>query len=434
VATYGNGTHNLLGIGGTQTATLNTGTTSAIFNLIGALTTFDISSAAGATVTVNNNVAVANELNLTTNGGNLTLASSAGVLGATSVVIDGGSFTVGSSILTADVLTGAKLSFAAPGGTVVVGSGSLVTIDLLTAFAPITDYNSTADVIDDKSLSFADVTSYTISGTLADHIITVNASNGTTFSFAVGGSTFTDGSYTTTSGPLHLVADASGGTELAACFLGGTLIMTPNGEAPVENLKIGDPVLAADGRTFPVRWIGRNTVMTRNADPVRLMPIRIRAGALRDGVPKRDLLLSPEHALLIDGLLVQASALVNGISITREAWMPETFVYYHVEVEDHALIIAEGTAAETFVDHIARKVFDNWREHQDLYGFDASIPEMDYPRVLSARQLPDAIERRLLDRSLSPRVDSDDMTVDITDVLARQPALYDAQRPPNVSG
>jgi hypothetical protein len=401
---YANGTHTIVGVlGTTETATLSPGATNVTFNLIGLVSTFDISSQPGATVIVNNTVDVANALVLNTNGGNITLATTVGALGATSVTIDdGGSFTLGSSLITSNLLSSGTLSFSAGGGTAVLGdSTSLLTLNLLDVFQPITGYTSTSDVIDDEGLTFADVSSYTITGSASDQTISLTASNGTSFTFAVSGSGFTDGSYTKTSGPLHLTVDASGGTEIAACFLSGTRIATPSGPALVENLKIGDQVLTIDGHILPVRWIGRNTVSARLADPLRAMPIRISAGALSDGIPQRDLLLSPEHALLIDGLLVQASALVNGLSITRESWMPETFVYYHVEVEHHSLIFAEGAAAETFVDNIARTVFDNWQEHLDLYGFDTSVPEMDYPRVHSSRQLPEDIQNRLLARTTS---------------------------------
>jgi hypothetical protein len=397
---YGNGTFTLLGAGGTQTVSLLPGTTAATFNLAGLLTTYDISSAAGATVTVNNTLDVANNLTLNTNGGNLVLASTAGALGTTAINIDGGSFSIGSSLLNVSVLSGASVSFGASHGTAVVGaSSSLVSLSLLDVFAPITGYTSTSDVIDDQTLAFSSSETYTISGSASDQTITITTTGGRTLSFATDGSNFVDGSYSATTGPLHLTADGSGGTAIAACFLRGTRIAAPEGEIPVEDLKIGDLVLTNDGRMLPVRWIGRNTIITRFADPLRAMPIRIEANSLSDGVPKRDLLLSPDHALLVDGLLIQAGALVNGMSITREVWMPESFTYYHVEVEDHSLILAEDTPAETFVDNVARTVFDNWKEHLDLYGFDSYVPEMSYPRVLSARQLPDEIEKRLLARS-----------------------------------
>jgi hypothetical protein len=149
---------------------------------------------------------------------------------------------------------------------------------------------------------------------------------------------------------------------------------------------------------MPVRWIGRNTVSTRFADPLRVLPIRIRAGALGEALPERDLLVSPEHALLVEDILIQAGALVNGISILRECNVPATFIYYHVELAEHSLLLAEGTFAESFVDNIHRMAFDNWEEHEALYG-NAPIEEMHLPRALSHRQVPLEIQARLMARA-----------------------------------
>ena len=77
----------------------------------------------------------------------------------------------------------------------------------------------------------------------------------------------------------------------------------PNGEQPVETLKTGDLVLTAEGQARPVRWMGRHTVSRLFADPQRVLPIRVTAGALGENVPVRDLLVSPDHALLVDGIL-----------------------------------------------------------------------------------------------------------------------------------
>ncbi len=182
--------------------------------------------------------------------------------------------------------------------------------------------------------------------------------------------------------------------NFTVCFMPGTLIATPSGERAIETLSIGDEVLTADGRAVQVRWIGRQTIAARFANPDRALPIRIRAGALGDGLPLRDLLVSPAHALLVDGILVNAGALVNGTTIRREDDVPEVFTYYNIECAAHELILAEGVAAETFVDNVDRGAFDNAAEHTALYG-DVTIPEMDLPRATAHRQVPAATRQRL---------------------------------------
>ena len=180
------------------------------------------------------------------------------------------------------------------------------------------------------------------------------------------------------------------------CFLAGTMIATPAGAVAIERLAINDPVLTADGRAQPVRWVGRQTVATVFADPLRSFPIRIAAGALGQGLPVRDLLVSPDHALFLEGVLVQAGALINGTTIVREAAMPERFTYFHVELADHALILAEGVPAESFLDTVTRRRFDNAAAYEALYGDGGPVlAEIDAPRIKSARQLPRALRDRV---------------------------------------
>jgi hypothetical protein len=188
--------------------------------------------------------------------------------------------------------------------------------------------------------------------------------------------------------------------EDALCFMPGTMIRTPSGEVPVENLKRGDLVVTNDGREVPVDWLGIQTVSLRFADKMRVLPIRIKAGALAENVPSRDLLVSPDHALLVTGALIQAGALVNGKSIVRETDMPTTFTYFHVEVDDHSLILADNTPAETFIDNVDRLAFDNWAEHQALYPNGKHVNELPYPRAKSHRQVPVSIRVMLAGRAL----------------------------------
>jgi hypothetical protein len=164
---------------------------------------------------------------------------------------------------------------------------------------------------------------------------------------------------------------------------------------PVEALRPGDMVRLADGGAAPVRWMGQRVVARRFADPLRDWPIRVRAGALADGVPRRDLLLSPGHALRVGDVLAHAAALVNGSSIVRERQVPENFVYWHVELDTHALILAEGTPAESFLDACEDVAFDNRSGRPPA----PDATELPYPRCKSPRQLPSDLRAALAARA-----------------------------------
>jgi hypothetical protein len=191
-----------------------------------------------------------------------------------------------------------------------------------------------------------------------------------------------------------------------ACFFPGTLIETVGGSVAVEALRIGDGVVTADGRVVAVRWIGRQTVVTAFGPGRECGPVLVCAGALGPDLPVRDLRVTSDHALLLDNVLVQAGALVNGTTIRRmtAAELGERYTVFHVETAGHEMILAEGVAAETFVDNVTRRHFDNWTEFEVLYGESgATIGELDLARVKSARQLPPSIRRRLAERSEAMR-------------------------------
>jgi Hint domain len=185
------------------------------------------------------------------------------------------------------------------------------------------------------------------------------------------------------------------GAAWEACFTAGTLIRTPDGDRAVEDLRAGDLVLTANGVARPIRWLGRNAVARLFTDDQRL-PVRIRAGALGENLPARDLVVSPGHAMLIADVLVQASALVNGTSIVRARNVPTTFTYYHVELDAHDVLLAEGTPTESFLLGAEDMAFDNWAERPA--GMPAG-PELAYPRVRAARQMPASIRRLIAQRA-----------------------------------
>ena len=188
----------------------------------------------------------------------------------------------------------------------------------------------------------------------------------------------------------------NGQSTLPVCFLAGTMISTPTGETAVDQLHIGDLVTTADGRALPVKFIGRQTMSMLFADHDKTQPVLIKAGALAHNAPIRDLYVSPGHAMLVDGVLLIAAALVNGTSIVRWQETPAVFTYFHVELDEHAVIFAESAATETYCDNVPREVFDNAADYKALYPNAQPIVQLDLPTVKSARQMPSAM-RQVLD-------------------------------------
>lgn len=181
------------------------------------------------------------------------------------------------------------------------------------------------------------------------------------------------------------------------CFLDGTMIATPGGEVAVETLVTGDMIKTADGRSVPVKWVGRKTIRNHVLLPEKALPVCISAGAFGNGLPHCDLYLSADHGMILDEMVVNAGALVNDdtIRFVDLAEMPDTFTYWHIETENHEEIVANGAPAETFVDYIGRTAFDNHQEYLDLYGCDRIIPEMKRARISSSRQLPQSLRDRM---------------------------------------
>ncbi len=183
----------------------------------------------------------------------------------------------------------------------------------------------------------------------------------------------------------------------APCYCPGTLVATSSGEVAVETLRIGDAVLIEDGTEERVRWIGRRSYDGRFISGNHLMlPVTIGANALADGVPHTDLVVSPGHALWIDRHLIPAWRLVNGASITQ-AGAVDSVTYIHVELRRHAVICANGAAAESYVETEGfRGQFHNAREFHVLY------PRTPAPRAFQAR-LESGFELQRIQERLAER-------------------------------
>ncbi len=187
------------------------------------------------------------------------------------------------------------------------------------------------------------VTSYTDT---VEHIANIQA---LVFTQGSGPANVTFTAYATS--PSSPAAQAA---ETVSCFVAGTMISCPGGARAVETLVAGDAVLTTSGEEMTVRFAGRRAIDL--AGDASYNPVRIPAGALGDGVPSRTLRLSPDHAVLIEGVLVPARALIGG-PIVQEAF--ESVTYYHLQLDRHAVILAENAPCETLLDTDDHSGFDN---------------------------------------------------------------------------
>ena len=193
------------------------------------------------------------------------------------------------------------------------------------------------------------------------------------------------------------------------CYMMGSQIRAARGDVDIETLDVGEQVVVVrEGQEVlePVKWIGRSAIdLASHAHVEAAAPIRIRANAIAENQPVRDLLVSPEHCLVLDGRCVPAKTLVNGGSIVSER-NHAPFTYYHLELENHGILLAENTPAESYLDTGNRCTFDNSGEPRQLhptFKLNASADRWltDACAPLASQAEVEAIWTRLADRSAS---------------------------------
>jgi hypothetical protein len=169
------------------------------------------------------------------------------------------------------------------------------------------------------------------------------------------------------------------------CFLRGTRVWTPSGESRVEDLKINDLVVTSSGEAKPIQWVWRRRV-ERQSEPKwgdEVAPIRLARSALGPNTPHRDLYLSRYHCLYLDGVLIPAVDLVNNSSITRvDIEDLREIEYFHIKLDRHSVIYAEGVACET-LQAITAVDSDSveFEAYRRLYG-EPSLPDEPVAPVL----------------------------------------------------
>ncbi len=205
-----------------------------------------------------------------------------------------------------------------------------------------------------------------------------------------------DGTYT---GDNFVISPATnGGSSVsilapgALCFLPGTLIRTPDGQTEVERLSAGDRVLTARGQTRPIVWVGSGQVLATRGQRNAATPVIVRKGALAPNVPHTDLRVTKGHSFFIDNVLIPVEFLVNHRSILWDDRAQEVTVY-HIELESHDVLLANGAAAESYRDDGNRWLFQNANS-----GWDQP-PKPPFAPVLTGGPIVDAVWRQLLDRA-----------------------------------
>jgi len=157
-------------------------------------------------------------------------------------------------------------------------------------------------------------------------------------------------------------------SQIIVCYAKGTLILTKFGFVPIERIKAGHKIVTngkiydskfiengARSKVEPVKWVSKFKVIDLNS---KSRPICIKKNALGKNCPFRNLYISPDHSILINGVMFVAKELVNGRTIYQDNEC-EDVEYYHLECEDHSVIIANGILSESYLEKNNRDVFDN---------------------------------------------------------------------------
>lgn len=326
------------------------------------LITRDANTPAGDPVVVNlSNLADVQALSriVVENGATVVAGGGLASVGAIkNITVDGGTLELGGSVIAANVLS--SINVGPDGGNIKVDSAG-VGVGVLSNVVTFIDSNgnSTSTIPNNFTVDFPDsssvwgyynpLTNITTVGLDLDILGLIDVSLGP--SIKISGNPFGLGfgvkEWTNSSNP-----DGTGG--ILICYLAGSMIRTPTGDVAVEDLREGDTILAyVNGEAEPCQivWAGhaQAKVNPNLEDDEAGYPVRIVKDAIAEGVPYKDMLVTPEHCLYFDGRFVPVRMLVNGNSIFYDRTFT-SYTYYHIETPKHAVIMADGMLSESYLD------------------------------------------------------------------------------------
>ncbi len=333
--------------GGSVTGTsgvTDTGTIKGSGTLIGALSGSGIVDASGGKLDVQSNVGSTVVLQVG--------ATAASTLELDATVASGGAASFNASpagVSTLDLHNSTALAAFNGGGA------DVANMDFIASSATPTIVQE----IDAETVAFSNVASATL--TNANTTITLfNSGHSALATFTLTGTAPAGTPF------VDWKVDAGTGTDVflssVVCYASGTRILSADGEKSVEDIAIGDSVITLVGEAHvpqPVKWVGERRInIATHPRPELVAPVRIQRDAFGAGLPVRDLLVSPDHCMLVDGRLIPAKLLINGMSIVQER-DTRSVQYFHIELDQHAVLLAEGLPAESYLDTGNRAYFTN---------------------------------------------------------------------------
>jgi len=181
------------------------------------------------------------------------------------------------------------------------------------------------------------------------------------------------------------------------CYLKDTLILTPEGKKKIQELNINDEILNHDQKSIKIKWIGKQIINPVFAKLNKELPIKISANAIDINIPERDLFLSPDHSIFLEGLMINAKALVNGHTIYQVSEWKDDVEYYHIMTENHEIIYSEGVPSETLHlnDEIQLNKFINAYELKEAFPNRLFMERINLPFIQYPRQVPQFIKNKL---------------------------------------
>ena len=291
-------------------------------------------------------------------------------------------------------------------GTIEIDGGGNVTLETATSDTQIIDFLG-AGTLTLEQPSFVPAV---IEGFNTADAIVLDGVSATTVSYASG-----DLKFQTSSGTFDLavtgshtlsdfLANFTGSSTdvtlepgVVPCLATGSRLATDRGLVRVERIQVGDVVITASGGKQTIQWIGHRQVDCRDhTDPKRVWPIRIAPHAFGQGLPTRPLLLSPDHAVFVDNVLVPIKRLMNGSTIVQRKVAKVT--YYHIELPQHDLLLAEGLPVESYLETGGRSAFANGGGVVQLHPDFAPDPDRIALQWESCGYAPLRIEGKEFDR------------------------------------